>query len=265
MRLPFRPSPRCTLALSLALLVPLAALAETVATLRKQEPMHQEFVLKALDGKVLANGEEVTTADGDRVRSDLTFRFLDGSLDEQITTFTQGNVFRLINDRHVQKGPSFPTPLDMTIDVPSRTVSWHQLKNGRDAVSTVNMDFPDDVGNGLVPLLVENVPPGPAGLRVSWFAVAVRPLLVTVAIHPDQTRVDGLSPLQHAHQYLLHVELHGMAFFVAPLINEEPADLHFWVTDAPQPSFLRLAAPFYQGGPMWVVESLGPEIPSDAR
>jgi hypothetical protein len=83
MRLPFRAFPPCTLALLLALLfVSLVALAEPVATQRKQEPMHQGFVLKALDGKVLASGEEVTTADGDRVRSDLAFRFLDGSLDE---------------------------------------------------------------------------------------------------------------------------------------------------------------------------------------
>jgi hypothetical protein len=265
MRVPSLASHRYTLALLLALLFPLAAHAETVAIRQKQEPMHQEFVLKSLDGKVLAKGEEVTTADGDRVRSDLTFRFLDGSLDEQITTFTQGKVFRLINDQHVQKGPSFPTPLDMTIDVPSHMVSWHQRKNGTDAVSTVHMDFPDDLGNGLVPLLVENVPPGSAGLHVSWIAVAIRPILVSVTIHPDQTPVDGLSPLQQTHQYLLHVELHGLAFLVAPLINKQPADLHFWVTDAPQPSFLRLAGPFYQGAPVWVVESLGPEIPSSAR
>ncbi|MFP5229183.1 MAG: hypothetical protein ACLGXA_16325 [Acidobacteriota bacterium] len=265
MQFSFLASYRCSLSLSLVLLVPMAVRAEGVPTRRKQEPMHQEYVVKSLDGKLLAKGEEVTTAEGDQVRSDLTFRFLDGSLDEQITTFTQGKVFHLIHDWHVQKGPSFPTPLDMTVDVPSRTVSWHQQKKGADTVSTVHMALPDDLGNGLVPLLVEKIPPGAAGVRVSWVAVAIRPLVVTVAIHPDTTRVDGLSPLAHAHQYLLHVELHGLAFLVAPLIDKQPADLHFWVTDGAQPSFLRLAGPFYQGAPVWVVESVGPEIPSGAR
>jgi hypothetical protein len=249
------------LAACLALLVPSVAIAAPVATRRKQEPMHQQFVVKSMDGKVVANGEETTADEGDRVRSDLTFRFLDGSLDEQVTTFTQGQVFRLINDHHVQKGPSFPNPLDITIDMPSNKVTWHDFRNGRDQVNSQHMNLPDDLANGLVPLLTENVPPGSAPLQVSWVAIAGKPLLVTLSIEPDTGGSDAVDPVEHARRYLLHVGLHGLALLVAPLIKMQPADLHVWVTDAQQPSFLRLQGPFYQAGPIWTVESIGPEIP----
>ncbi|HEX4005769.1 MAG TPA: hypothetical protein VHX60_06320 [Acidobacteriaceae bacterium] len=224
--------------------------------------MRQIFVVKSPEGKVIANGEETIAEDGEAMRSDLVFRFLDGSLDEQITTFTQDGAFRLINDHHVQKGPAFPAPLDMTIDVPTGMVTWHAPKDGADTVMSQHIVLPEDVANGLVPLLSENVPPGPAGLRVPWIAIAMgRPFLVTLAIGPDTTAVTA-PPVAHARRYLLHVELHGLALLAAPLLNKQPADLHVWVSDAAQPSFLQLQGPFYQAGPVWTVESLGPGQPA---
>jgi hypothetical protein len=251
-------------AIGLVLAVPAAALAAPVLTRRKQESMRQLFAVKSVDGKTIGSGEEVSTAEGDHMRSVLTFRFLDGSLDEQVTTYTQGNVFRLIHDHHVQKGPSFPTPLDVSVDVPTGTVTWHSLKNGNDEVTSQHMKLPDDLANGLVPLLTENVPPGSAGLAVSWVAIAVRPMIVTLTIQPDHGS-DTAPPLQHASRYLLHVELHGLALLLAPMLNKQPADLHVWVTDASQPSFLRMHGPFYQGGPVWTVQSLGEEIATAAH
>jgi len=247
------------LTFALLVLLPAVAAAAPVATRRKQEPMHQILVVKSADGKVIANGEEISTADGNRIRSDLVFHFLDGSLDEQITLFTEDGVFRLINDRHVQKGPSFPTPLDLTVDVPTSTVTWHEQKSGADKVYSAHMALPQDVANGLIPLLAENVAPGSGGLQVSWIAVAIRPILVTLTIQPEPNSGPALP---HAQQLLLHPELHGLAWAMAPVLGKQPADLHFSVSDDPQPSFLRLIGPFYQGGPVWTVQNVGPEIPT---
>ena len=253
---------RRRLILLLLLLIPTIGFAASVATRRKQEPMRQKFVVESADGKVIANAEEVTVAEGDHMKSDLAFRFLDGSLDEQITTFTQSGVFRLINDHHVQKGSSFPAPLDMTIDVPTGTVTWHVPKGGKDTVMTQHLKLPEDLANGLVPLLVENVPPGSAGLRVSWIAIAMmKPILITLAVQPDHSS-NTAPALSHASRYFLHAELHGLTYYLASLFNKQPADLHVWVTDGVQPSFLRLQGPFYQNGPVWTVESLGPEMPT---
>ncbi|HLJ77992.1 MAG TPA: hypothetical protein VKT75_11300, partial [Acidobacteriaceae bacterium] len=96
--------------------------------------MHRDFVVKGPDGKILAQAEETAVVQKDLVRSRLTFRFIDGSLDDEEAVFTQAGVFHLISDHHVQKGPSFPTPMDIMIDVPSHTVTWHETHFGKDRV-----------------------------------------------------------------------------------------------------------------------------------
>lgn len=250
---------RC--AIGFLVLFSASALAAAVPARRKQEPMRQLLVVKSADGKVIANGEDSASADGDRIHSDLVFHFLDGSLDEQVTDFTQDGVFHLIYDRHVQKGPSFPTPLDLAVDVPSNTVTWHELKAGKDKVYSAHMALPEDIANGLVPLLAENVPPGSTGFQVSWIAVAIRPILVSLTIQPDPSADAAVEP-PHAQRLLLHPELHGMMWAMASAFGKNPADLHFVVSGDPQPSFLRLVGPFYQGGPVWTVENSGPEVPT---
>jgi len=251
---------RRSFALGLLALFPASLLAASVPARRKQEPMRQMLVVKSADGKVIANGEDSASADGNRIHSDLIFHFLDGSLDEQITDFTQDGDFHLIYDRHVQKGPSFPTPLDLAVDMSSGTVTWHELKAGKDKVYSTHMALPEDLANGLVPLLAENVPPGSSGFQVSWIAIAIRPLLVSLTIQPDPG-ADPANDPPHAHRLLLHPELHGMMWAMASAFGKKPADLHFVVSGDPLPSFLRLVGPFYQGGPVWTVESLGPEMP----
>ena len=61
-------------------------------------------------------GARWQNARGPRVTSRLVFRFKDGSLHDETAVFTQRQQFRLVNDHLVQKGPSFPQPIDMTID-----------------------------------------------------------------------------------------------------------------------------------------------------
>jgi len=90
----------------------------------------------------------------------------------------------------------------------------------------------------------------------------VRPLLVTVASIRTRRAVDGPIRRCSTRTSICCTSNCTAWHFRGAADQRRTGDLHFWVTDAPQPSFLRLAAPFYQGGPMWVVESLGPEIPS---
>lgn len=250
------------LAVFLALSVPAVALTEPVATRRKQEVMHRPFLLKAADGKILATGEEVATVQGDFVHSRLTFRFSDGSLDDEETFFTQGAVFHLVSDHHIQKGPSFPDPMDILIDVPSGKITWHEQKFGKDTTKSQRLSLPNDLANGIMPLLVENFPPGCQEMKVSWLAIALKPLVVTLSVKPDGAQnVDPAGISERAYEYTLHVELHGMIGFLAPLVNKTPADIHIWVTDEKVPSFVRLVGPFYQDAPIWTVEPAGPVTP----
>src|SRR4051794_25640658 len=95
------------------------AIAEPIPSLHVQGSMHGFLLLKSADGKVIGTGDQISVAKGNQVRSKLTFHFRDGSIDEETTVLKQGSVFQLVSDHHVQKGPSFPDPLDLTVNVPS--------------------------------------------------------------------------------------------------------------------------------------------------
>ena len=96
---------------------PLAA--DPVQVHRTQGTFHGFLVLKTPEGKTLASGDLVQVAHGDRVKSRLTFRFRDGSIDDEVAIYSQRKVFQLISDHHIQRGPSFPKPFDMFIDARS--------------------------------------------------------------------------------------------------------------------------------------------------
>ena len=251
------PSPTCSLLAfaTLLFLVQGNARGEDIAVRRKQEPMHRAFLLKSSTGQVLAQAEETATLKGDLVESRLTFHFLDGSLDDEQAVFTQNGVFRLISDHHVQKGPAFPAPVDIVIDVPSKKVVWHETHFGKDRARTATLDIPPDAANGIMPLLVENCSPDVSSVRVSWVAVAIRPMVVTISIRPNGSSAQQPGGKHvRANEFVLHPELHGVVSFLAPLLAKQPADIHIWVSDEKIPSFVRLSGPFYQGGPVWTVE-----------
>ncbi len=248
------------MALSLTVLVPSIALSEPVVTRCPQESMHRVFLLKAADGKTLASGMEESVTLADLVHSRLIFHFVDGSIDDETTVFTQGKVFRLLSDHHIQHGPSFPSPIDILIDRASGKVTWHEQRNGRDETRAQKMALPDDLGNGMMPLMVENFPRGAQKMRVSWIAIALRPLVVNLSIKADGMQdVDPAGIPERANEYTIHAELHGFVGFLAPLVNKQPADIHIWVTDQAAPSFVRLQGPFYQDASVWTVEPAAPE------
>jgi len=259
MRIVF-PSLRCRLvALLLALAVPCVAGAEPVAVRHRQGLMHRYFLLKAPGGKVLAGGEEISYAEGDTVHSKLIFRFRDGSVDDEETVFTEVGAFHLLSEHHIQKGPSFPTPLDLIIDVPSKKVTWLEQSRGGNRYRSQHVDFPTDLANGMVPLLVENFPLGAPEMKLSWVAIALRPLVVTLSVRPVGAQtVDPDGVAQRTIEYVIHPELHGLVSFLAPLVSRQPADLDMWVSDDASQSFVQMTGPFYQGAPDWTVVSAGP-------
>jgi hypothetical protein len=69
------------------------------------------------EGTAIARGDLIQVPHGDRINSRIVFRFKDGSIDDETTVYSQNGVFRLISDHHVQRGPSFPNPIDMSIEI----------------------------------------------------------------------------------------------------------------------------------------------------
>ena len=125
--------------------------AEPIRVRFGQGSSHGFLALRKLDGTLIATGESTQIVHGDRVTSKLIFTFRDGSIDDDLTIFTQRDVFRLISDHHVQHGPSFPEPIDFLIEATSGELTYR----GKDGiVSKEHMDLPPDVSNGLPPNLL---------------------------------------------------------------------------------------------------------------
>lgn len=245
---------------SLSLLVATSMAAAPVRTRHLQGEVHAFLAIRSDEGKVLGLADVVNVAVGNTWRSRLTMHFRDGSLDDDTTVYTQTPVLRLLSDHHVQKGPSFPKPSDVTIDVAKGDVTFRDPSSGKEEATTEHMDLPADLANGMMPMLLQNMPHGTDEVKVSFLVATPKPRLVTLAIQPagtDTYHVLGMT--RPATKYRLHIQLGGLVGVIAPLIGKEPPDLTAWVTSSAAPTFLKLYGFLYLGGPMLTLELASPQ------
>jgi hypothetical protein len=85
--------------------------------------MHRFMTVRSGDGKTIASGEFTQVVHADEVTMRLTFRFVDGSVDDEVTTFRQDGTLRLVRNHHIQKGPFFSKPIDFMIEAGNGTVT----------------------------------------------------------------------------------------------------------------------------------------------
>ena len=82
--------------------------AEPIPVRYAEGLIHGFLILRAVDGRAVADGDLVQVASGGRVTTRLTFRFHDGSVHDETAIYTQQGRFRLVNYRLLQRGPAFP-------------------------------------------------------------------------------------------------------------------------------------------------------------
>ena len=230
--------------------------AEPIPVRCPQGSAHGFLALKTLEGKRIATGDVTQTIRGSRITSRVVFRFNDGSIDNDTTVFSQRGVIRLISDHHIQRGPSFPNPIDVFIDALSGEITSHN-KGGR--ITQEHLDLPADVSNGLPPNLLLNILPSTGETKLSFVAPTAKPRLITVSVKPNGRlpfTIGGTS--RKAIDWVLHVELGGLTGVIAPMIGKQPADYHIWILEGTAPAFIREEGQLYEGGPIWCIEQISP-------
>lgn len=243
--------------------IPAPGFGEPVRAHHKQGSNHGFLLLKSSDGKVIAVGDQITVANGDKVRSRLIFHFRDGSTDDEVTVFRQGSVLQLLSDHHIQRGPSFKDPLDMKVNVAAQQVTWHEIKDGKDEVKTEHMDIPPDLANGLMSPILENFPSNATEIKVPYIAGGSKPRLVKLDIkRGDENRFRVGSSSRRSRVFTIHIDIGGITGAVAPLIGEQPSDIKVWVMDGEVPTFLKLVGALYQKGPTWTMVLTSPTWPA---
>lgn len=243
------------------------ARAEPVPVRHIEGTLHGFLVLRAEDGHQIAVGDLVQVAHGSRVTSQLVFRFKDGSVDDDTTVYSQRGTFQLISDHHVQKGPFFPHPLDMSIDARSGEVTTRSTgSDGKEDVKVEHMDLPPDLVNGLVLSVAKNLPPDTAETKVSMIVPVPKPRLVKLVITPaGDERFTVAGAARKARRFDIKIELGGVAGKVAPLIGKQPPDLHIWILEGPAPAFVKEQGVLFVDGPVLTIELTSPVWPRGAE
>jgi hypothetical protein len=239
-----------------------AALAEPVAVRHTEGALRGFLVLRSLDDKLLADGDVTQTVRDDRVTAKLLFRFKDGSTHEETTVYSQRGQLKLISYRVAQKGPSFPQPLEMSVEGAGQVTVRYQDERGTPQNEVDHFAAPPDLANGIVPKLLMNAGPDAMPTSFSLMAATPKPRMVKLLITPqgrEQFTIGG-TPREAMH-YVLKVEVGGIAGVLAPIVGKQPPDSHVWIASGDVPVFVRGEQPFYAGGPVWRVELANPTWP----
>jgi hypothetical protein len=241
--------------------------AESIPVRHMQGTVHGFLALRSKEGRVLAVGDLFQVVRGDRVTSRLLLRFKDGSVDDETTVFSQRGNFQLITDHHIQKGPSFPHPMDLSIDTRSGQVTVRSPgKDGKEEVKSEHFDLPPDVANGLILSIATNLRPDTPETKVSMVVATPKPRLVKVAISPNGEEPFSLvGSRRKAMRFTLKIELGGVAGVVAPLIGKAPPEIQIWIIGGIAPAFVKEEGPLYQGGPVWTIQLTSPTWPGLPR
>lgn len=216
----------------------ISAFAEMIPVRHIQKPMHRLMVARAENGKTIANGEITQTAQGDQVTIHLVYRFVDGSIDDETTTYSQQGKFRLVRYHHLEKGPFFTKPIDFTVEAATGTVTSRTIDtNGTVHVESKHMNLPDDLANGFVGTLLLNVPHNAAPFRVAMLAPFGGGRLVQLLISPESDQTVQLEGQTfQATVFRVHPVLNGFVSIFARLIGIQPKDVKVWVLEGDEPA-----------------------------
>ena len=245
----------------------IAASASPVAVRYRQGLVHGFLILSTLDGVAIAAGDLTQVARGDQVTTQLVFRFKDGSRQEETTVFSQRGNFRLISYHQVQKGPSFKNASDLSVTCATGQVTVRYTDDdGKEKVAKEHLALPPDLGNGLIPILLMNIPDGTRQIEVPMVVAAPKPRLVKILLNAQETEPFSLAGFSRgAMRYVAKVDLGGVAGVVAPMVGKQPPDSQIWVLGGEAPVVLKSEAQSYMGGPMWRIELASPVWPQSSN
>jgi hypothetical protein len=236
--------------------------AESVRVRFAEGLVHGFLKLSALDGTALADGDLIQTAQGNRVTSRLVFHFKDGSLHEETSVFSQRGQFRLISDRLTQRGPSFPRPLEMTVDGSGNATVRYTDEHGQSKTEQERIAPPADLANGVILTLLKNVRRDAVPSEFSLIVATPKPRLVKLKLQPSREEsfsTGGAS--RKATHYVLKIDIGGLKGLLAPLAGKQPPDSHVWILEGEAPAFVKSEQQLFMDGPVWRIELVSPVWP----
>ena len=248
---------------SLLVITVAAAAADPVTVRYPEGETHGFLVLRSLQGQTIAYGELTALATGDRMESRLTWRFRDGSLQDEFVTYLQRPALKLLSYKQIQRGPSFPGDVEVSFTREPNRYDVKQREKGKNEPeeSSGTLELPLDVYNGMTSTVLNNLGKDETA-TAHMVAFTPKPRLVKMTIRPD-----GTDPIivgdsrRGATRYVIDLEIGGIAGIFAKVAGKEPPDLKFWVLGGTPPAFVKFEGPFFYEGPIWRIELSSPRWP----
>lgn len=239
----------------LVALLSAAGLQAAPVEVRFQEGVtHGLLALRTTTGQTVALGDLTQMPLGDRVESRMTFHFKDGSLHDETVTFSQQQVFSMVAYRLVQRGPSFPEPVDVSLDRKTARYAIRSLSNGKESLSGGSIQLPPDVYNGMVAMLLKNLPDGRnETVHFVAFTPAPRLIQVELAVAGNQKVMVG-DQARQAVLYAVKPKLGMVLGFFASLMGKTPTDYACVIFKKDIPAFVRCDGALFLSGPIWRIE-----------
>jgi len=261
-----------TLVAALAIFVtfPALAAADPIQVHHTQGALHGFLVLRSLAGATLGYGEFTQLADGDRVTAHLVYHFRDGSLDDETTVFTQHGTFQLVSDHHIQRGPFFPKPCEITVQADGTVTTITPTKDGhaqnKIKTETQHIDLPSDISNGMIGTLLANIDPAAPPFKLGLVVPSGgKGRLIHLDITPgEQASFTVAGASRKATVYRMKLDLGGVAGVIAPIVGKQPPDVVAWILEGEAPLFVREIGQLAEDAPIISIEFAGATFPHTA-
>jgi hypothetical protein len=232
--------------------------AASIPVKHSQGTQHGYLALRAESGERIGRGEMIQAARGSHVTTELILHFKDGSIDDEITNYTQAGTFHLISDHHIQKGPFFAKQLDMTVDGNGKVVVHTTDKDGKQKVDTQQITLPTDDSNGMISAVMTNLVPS----AITSVGIVIPALgkgrLIKLAIAPaGPQHFTEVDHTETADVFRVHMDLGGIVGAIAPLVGKQPGDIFIWIAEGPAPQIVRMLGPLAEDTPPVSIELSG--------
>ena len=250
-------------AVAVLVLIAAAARGDPVTVRFPEGTTHGFLILRSLQGQTLAHGELTELPKGDRMESRLSWRFRDGSLQDEWVTYLQKPVLKLLGYKQIQRGPSFPADVEVAFTREPSRYEVKQRERGKNETEELSgtIELPDDVYNGMTATILNNLAKGEVATgRVLAFTPKPRLVKSTMRAVGEDPIIIG-DTRRTATRYLVELEIGGVAGVFAKVAGKEPPDLKFWVLGGAVPAFVRFEGPFFVDGPVWRIERSAPRWP----
>jgi hypothetical protein len=226
---------------------------------------HGFLLVRSLAGETIGQGEMTQVVkEGDLAESHLVFTFKDGSLHDEKVTFSQQRVFTMLRYHLIQRGPSFPDQIEVSIDrrTAEYTVRSRTGEEGKEEVLAGAFTLPKDVYNGIFVTMLLNLPQG-ASEMVNFLAFTPTPEIFKLKLQltgEHTAQIDELS--RKALHYVFKPDIGMIRELLGKATGKIPAHFHYdcWILADEVPSFVQFEGPLQLMGPIVRIELVSPRL-----